>query len=213
MVSFIPQVISADMNEALVQDIIVEEVWQALKQMHPSKAPGPDGFSPGFYQRFWHVVGEDVVAAVKMFLVSEELLRLVNCTNVALIPKVKNVENMNQLRPISLCNVIYKIGSKVLANRLKPFLMGIISPYQSVFVPGRLISDNSLVAFEISHFLKRRRRGTKGFCSLKLDMSNAYDRVEWLFLEAVMRKMGFCEKWIGWIMSCVRMVYLLLFYY
>lgn len=137
-----------------------------------------------------------MVAAIKFFLSSEELLRLINRTNVALIPKVKTRQYMTQFRPISLCNVLYKIGSKVLANRLKPLLMNIISPLHSAFVPGRLISDNSLVAFEIFHFLKQRRRGNKGFCSLKLDMSKAYDRVEWKFLEGVMFKLGFCDQWM-----------------
>lgn len=174
--------------------------------MHPSKAPGPDGFSPCFYQRFWPLIGKDVVGAIKFFLSSEDMLRLINRTNVALIPKVKTPQYMTQLRPISLCNVLYKIGSKVLANRLKPLLSNIISPHQSAFVPGRLISDNSLVAFEISHFLKQRRRGNLGFCSLKLDMSKAYDRVEWNFLEGVMSKMGFCDQWIRWIMGCIRTV-------
>ena len=97
------------------------------------------------------------------------------------IPKVKTPETMQQLRPISLCNVIYKVCSKVLANRLKPLLDDIISPYQSAFVPGRLISDNSLLAYEISHCLKGRRRGFVGYSAFELDMSKAYDRVEWGF--------------------------------
>ncbi|XP_024156084.1 uncharacterized protein LOC112164076 [Rosa chinensis] len=94
----------------------------------------------------------------------------------------------------------------VLANRLKPLLDSFISPFQSAFVPGRLISDNSLVAFEVSHCLKRRRSGKKKYCSLKLDMSKAYDRVEWVFLEEVMRRMGFCEVWVSWVMDSVKTV-------
>lgn len=151
-----PQVVSPAMNVELTKVFAEEEIFAALKQMHPSKAPGPDGFSPCFYQRFWHIVGKDVVACVRRFMDSEDLLRQVNTTHVTLIPKVKELENMSQLRPISLCNVIYKLGSKVLANRLKPLLQDIIAPNQSAFVPGRQISDNSLLDFEISHFLKRR---------------------------------------------------------
>lgn len=117
------------MNDELIKEIDAAEVWQAVKQMHSSKAPGPDGFSPCFYQRFWNIVGSDVVAAVKCFLASEELLRLINYTNVTLIPKVKSPNYMSQLCPISLCNVLYKIGSKVLANRLKPLLSSVISPF------------------------------------------------------------------------------------
>ncbi|KAL6194310.1 hypothetical protein ACLB2K_035394 [Fragaria x ananassa] len=119
------------------------------------------------------------------------------CTNVTLIPKVKTLENMQQLRPISLCNVIYKLGSKVLANRLMGLLHDIISPNQSAFVLGRQISDNSLLAFEISHFLKRCYGGGQGYGALKLDMSKAYDKVEWPFLEAVMDEggLGFRNMW------------------
>lgn len=206
VISVLPRVISAEMNGELVREVSADEVWSALKHMHPSKAPGPDGFSPRFYQHFWSLVGEDVVAAIRCFLESDDLMRNLNCTHVTLIPKVKKPKHMTHLRPISLCNVLYKIGSKVLANRLKPLLHGVISPYQSAFVPGRLISDNSLVAFEIAHFLKRRREGKVGFGALKLDMSKAYDRVEWSFLLAILQQLGFDARWISWIMRCVTTV-------
>ncbi|KAL6185364.1 hypothetical protein ACLB2K_041498 [Fragaria x ananassa] len=204
--SFVTEVISEDANRRLNGTISEEEVFKALKQMHPSKAPGPDGFSPVFYQQFWNVVGTDVVAAVREFLNSKELLREINCTWVTLIPKVKSPEYVSQLRPISLCNVIYKLGSKVLANRIKPLLDDIISQQQSAFVPGRLISDNSLLAFEVSHCLKCRRSGKVGLCALKLDMSKAYDRVEWCFLEKVLGKLGFGDTFVRWIMHCITTV-------
>ena len=79
-----------------------------------------------FYQQFWGIVGNDVVEAVRYYLSSDECMWEINATWVALIPKVKKVKNVTQLRPISLCSVIYKIGSKVLANRLKPLLNGFI---------------------------------------------------------------------------------------
>lgn len=186
--------------------ISADEFFSALKQMHPSKAPGPDGFSPCFYQHFWPLVCNDVIGAVRCFVESDSNIQQLNCTHVTLIPKVKAHMHMSQLRPINLCNVLYKIGSKVLANRLKPLLHQFISPFQSAFVPERLISDNSLLAFEIAHFLKRRRDGKVGFGALKLDMSKAYDRVEWPFLEAAMLQVGFNSAWVVWIMRCVRTV-------
>ncbi|KAK9950614.1 hypothetical protein M0R45_006095 [Rubus argutus] len=206
IVSPLPCIITDDMNVVLSKEFTEEEIHSALKQMHPTKAPGPDGFSPCFYQHFWPLVGKDVVAAVRSFLGSDSHIKLLNRTHVTLIPKVKRPEKVEQLRPISLCNVLYKIGSKVLANRLKPLLHLFISPYQSAFVPGRLISDNSLIAFEIAHFLKRRRDGKVGYGALKLDLSKAYDRVEWPFLEAAMLKLGFSSTWVEWIMRCVRTV-------
>jgi hypothetical protein len=129
-----------------------------------------------------------------------------NRTNIALIPKVKNPTRVTEFRPISLCNVMYKVISKVLANRLKKILPLIISPVQSVFIPGRLITDNVLVAYEMLHTIHTRMRDKKGFMAVKLDMSKAYDRVEWGFLKTIMSKLGFDQRWIDLIMISVTTV-------
>ena len=126
-----------------------------------------------------------------------------NYTHIVLIPKIKSPEKMSNYRPISLCNVIYKIISKVLANRLKKILPQLISPTQSAFVPGRLITDNILVAYESPHTMHGRKNGKKGSLALKLDISKAYDRVEWAFLKSIMVKMGFPDVWIDRVMCCV----------
>ena len=120
-----------------------------------------------------------------------------NHTNIVLIPKVKQPEKMYDFRPISLCNVMYKIISKILANRLKYILLSVISPTQSAFVPGRLITDNVLLAYETLHAMHTRKKGKKGSLSLKLDISKAYDRMEWPFLKGIMEKLGFPKRWIS----------------
>lgn len=110
---------------------------------------------------------------------------------------------MVDLRPISLCNVRYKIASKVLTNRLKEVINLIISEEQSAFIPGRLISDNILILFEIIHYMKRKTRGKKGWMALKLDMSKAYDRVEWSYIRAMLLKLGFADSITDLFRQCV----------
>lgn len=182
----INSVVTPEMNALLSTEPCGDEVRNALFQMHPNKAPGIDGMHALFFQKFWDVVGGDVVNYVKQWWRGFVNLEEVNKTCVVLISKCSDPKNMGEFRPISLCNVLYKIISKVLANKLKPMLGSIISPNQSAFVPKRLITDNALVAFEIFHAMKRRGEGRDGSVALKLDMSKAYDRVEWGFLERVM---------------------------
>ena len=199
----VQQKITNDMKEILTMEYSVDEIKAALFQMGPTKAPGPDGMNALFYQKFWNIVGDDVVVAVLDFLNSGNMDPAVNYTHIILIPKIKSPEKMSDYRPISLCNVIYKIISKVLANKLKQILPQIISPTQSAFVPSRLITDNILVAYEYLHAMHCRKKGKKGSIALKLDISKAYDRVEWAFLKGIMEKMGFPLIWIDRVMSCV----------
>lgn len=119
-----------------------------------------------------------------------------NKTSISFIPKVLHPERLDQYRPISLCNVVYKIISKVLANRLKPLLTEIIAPEQSVFVGGRQIQDNIFIVQEVLHQIIIGSRKRKFQAVLKLDMKKAYDRVEWDFLESCLLKTGFDVKWV-----------------
>lgn len=144
--------VNEEMNMKLLSPFTRDEVRVALFQMHPSKAPGPDGMNPKFFQQFWDVVGDDLVRVCLGILNREVALpNEANGTNVTLIPKVSKPKSMGDLRPISLCNVYYKIILKALANRMKLLLPQIISESQSAFVPGRLITDNLLVSAEILH--------------------------------------------------------------
>jgi hypothetical protein len=198
--------VSTAQNTLLTRPFRADEVVAAINSMHPDKSPGPDGLNPGFYQKFWGEVGEKVTATCLNCLNNCEIPEGLNKTAIVLIPKVKNPSNLSDLRPISLCNVIIKIMTKMLANRLKLVLDDLISENQSAFIPGRLINDNVLIAFEISHYLKQRTSGKIGFASLKIDMSKAYDRVEWKFLKNMMLKLGFDHRWVSLVMLFVTTV-------
>ena len=180
--------VTEEMKEALSGEFTIDEVKVALFQIGPTKAPKPDGVNAIFFQKFWHIVGDDVVIAILDFLNNGNMLLEINHTNIALIPKVKNPEKMFDFRPISLCNVIYMIMSKVLANRLKQVLPYIVSHTQSAFAPWRLITNNVLVAYESLHTMHARKKGKKGVLALKLDVSKAYDRVEWQFLQGLWKR-------------------------
>ena len=188
--------VTAEDNVGAASDFHADEVLQALKQMAPLMAPGPDGMSPIFYKSFWHIVGNDVTEVVLNALNSGSVPESLNTIYIALIPKIKDPKKVADFRPISLCNVIYKLIAKVVANRLKKFLLQTIPDSQSAFLSGCLNSDNILVAFETLHYLKRNTTGKLGYMALKFDMSKAYDQVEWEFLEKIMHHLGLDEKMI-----------------
>jgi hypothetical protein len=202
----VPTRVLAAMNSKLVAEFTEEEIKQALDSIGDLKAPGPDGRPSVFYKNFWDAVGEKLTREVLHVLNGGQILKGWNETTIALIPKVEKPEKVTDLRPIILCNVVYKVVSKVLSRWLRDVLPDIITPNQSAFVPGHLISDNILIAYEITHYLMNKREGDVGYVAIKLDMSKAYDRVKWRFLRDMMVKMGFCEQWINLIMECVTSV-------
>jgi hypothetical protein len=197
--------VTPQMNQNLIAPVSIEEVQLALNQMAPLKAHGPDGFPAFFFQQNWDVLHQEVCDVVKFFFDTGNLDSHVNSTMIALIPKMKNPKSVTDFWPISLCNVVYKILSKVLANMLKIILPDIIFDSQSAFISGRLITDNIIAAYETMHIMQTRMWSKTGYMGIKLDMSKAFDRVEWSFLEAVMHKLGFVDAWVRLIMNCVNL--------
>ena len=150
------------MNVDLVKPFVKQDVDMALKQMASLKVPGPDGMPPIFYQHYWDSIGDDVSCVVLSCLNLDSIPASVNHTHITLIPKLKNLERVSDFRPISLCNILYKLISKVLANRLKNLLPHVVSESQSAFQSDKAISDNILVAFETLHYMKIKKGGRRG---------------------------------------------------
>jgi hypothetical protein len=206
LVDLIQEKVTPEMNLDLCKDFTDDEIGDALFQIGPLKAPGVDGFPARFYQRNWGELKAEVINGVKLFFSTGHLPEGVNETAIVLIPKIDQPETLKDFRPISLCTVIYKVIAKCLVNRLRPILGDIVSINQSAFVPGRMITDNAMVAFECLHFIEHNTNQNKNFCAYKLDLSKAYDRVDWGFLKKVMQRLGFSYRWVDWIMSCVTSV-------
>ena len=168
--------------------------------MTQGKVPGPDGFTSNFFHFFWGMIKEEVWAIVKESRTSIGVLKVFNATFLSLIPKSEGADVPGKFRPIALCNVIYKIIAKVIANRLKPLLPGLISPEQSGFVEGQQILDGIITVQEAIHSLKCTR--IPGML-IKLDIAKAYDKLSWEYLEKMLQAFGFCQEWVEWVMGLV----------
>uniref|UniRef100_A0A803Q6A7 Reverse transcriptase domain-containing protein n=1 Tax=Cannabis sativa TaxID=3483 RepID=A0A803Q6A7_CANSA len=194
--------ISPEDSVALVSCPTPDEVKRVLFAMSNHKAPGPDGMSVLFYKHYWESVGADFCDAVSDFFITGKMHRGINATNVVLIPKVQNPVRTSQFRPISLCNVVYKVISKILANRIKPLLPSLICPTQAAFVPGRNIHDNNVIVQEIIHSFNRKK-GKEGLFAIKIDLVKAYDRLSWKFIDHMLACYGVPQQFRLWISQCI----------
>jgi hypothetical protein len=158
-----------------------KEILDTLKEMKRNASPGPDGFNVEFYISTWGWIGPDVIQLVRSFFQTGIMPAHINDTHIALIPKKLFSSIPADYRPISLCNVIYKIIAKCIANRLKPHLPDYIHPTQQAFIEGRRISNNIIVAQEITHSFALKSWKCKAFM-LKIDLAKAFDRMNGISL-------------------------------
>lgn len=163
--------------------------------MPHDKVPGVDGFPIECFTKHWQEVGNDICDATRQFFTTGKMHRGINCTAVALIPKVKNPSHVKDYRPITCCTTLYKIITKVLISRIKKVIGGLIGDSQSAFIEGRSITDNIIFTHEL--FKGYNRKGISPRCVLKVDMRKAYDTLDWFFLERMLIELGFPQKFIS----------------
>ncbi|PKU60948.1 Putative ribonuclease H protein [Dendrobium catenatum] len=188
---------------SLVAPVSNEEIKSVVFGGVASSAPGPDGFSFTFYQKTWLITGFKLCSAVKHFFSTGFLPRGAKATVISLIPKGTHSNSISDYRPISLCNVFYKIIAKIIANRLKPILPLIINESQYGFITKRCSTDNIILASEILREFKSHKRY---FCA-KLDVKKAFDSVSRSFLLNRLIQKGFPDIFIKWIRGCISDVY------
>lgn len=195
--SYVPELVTLEDNQRLLRPLTMEEVKLAVFQL--DSAPGSDGFSGRFYQACWGIISPDLFNAVQEFFVGVPVPKRISSTLMVLLPKKPCPTSFGEYRPISLCNFVNKIFTRILCDRLRDLLPTLIMDEQSAFVRGRDISDNVLMAQEMLQHLDKRVRGHN--VMFKLDMMKAFDRVSWNFLHRLLAKFGFHSSFIHIIMN------------
>ncbi|CAN1159810.1 LINE-1 reverse transcriptase homolog [Linum perenne] len=186
----------------MIRPVTLAEVRKAVFGMANEKAPGPDGYNAFFYKNSWTKIGGEVMETVRYFFEEGVMPSQVNSLILTLIPKKTNAAEMKDYRPISCCNVLYKIVSKVLANRLSAVLPDLISCTETAFVKGRRIGDGIMLAHELLKNYKKK--GVSPRCAMKVDLMKAFDSVEWKFVLNTLRAMKVPDQYVGWIEACFK---------
>ncbi|KAL1215279.1 putative mitochondrial protein [Cardamine amara subsp. amara] len=192
---------SAEQKQLFEMSFSLEEIKEAFFSLPRNKACGPDGYSAEFLIKCWSVVGAEVSSAIAEFFTTGTLLKQWNATNLVLIPKIQNASRVSDFRPISCLNTMYKVISKLLASRLKYILPAVISHSQSAFLPGRLLSENVLLASEIVQGYNRKNITPRAM--LKVDLRKAFDSVSWEFILSTLTALAIPPRFIAWIKECI----------
>ncbi|GJT75163.1 RNA-directed DNA polymerase, eukaryota, reverse transcriptase zinc-binding domain protein [Tanacetum coccineum] len=182
-----PNVLSPEQQADLECNVSRDEVKRAVWDCGVDKSPGPDGFTFGFYRRYWSLIENDVVAAVCHFFQHGDFPKGGNPCFISLIPKVHDANMVKDFRPITLIRSVYKIISKILANRLVGTLGNLVNEVQSAFVANRQILDGSFIINELVQWCKRKKKHSMIF---KVDFEKAYDSVRWDYMNDVLSKIG-----------------------
>ncbi|XP_039057386.1 uncharacterized protein LOC120200684 [Hibiscus syriacus] len=179
-----------------------KEIYEALKDMAPLKAPGRNGLHAEFFQQQWHVVGQSVCSMVKNIFAGGDIEANLNKNVLVLIPKKEGPETFADLRPISLCIVMYKLITKIIVRRIKQVMPILIMLNQTSFVAGRSITENIIINQEVIHFM-RQLKTKQGWMAIKVDLEKAFDCLQWEFIQDSLTEAGFPPCTIRLIMHCI----------
>ena len=192
---------SSEESAQLVKTVTSEEIREVLFRMPSNKSPGPDGYTTKFFKASWSIIGLDFTTAVQSFFSKGFLPKGLNTTILALIPKKDIATEMKDYRPISCCNILYKVISKIIANRLKGTLPSCIFSTQSAFVKDRLLVENLLLATEVVKDYHKEDVSPR--CAMKIDIAKAFNSVHWPFLLNTLRALNIPEQFVHRIELCV----------
>jgi hypothetical protein len=199
-ISVLKDVLRFFKSDEIGKPITLDEVKETINKMPKEKSPGPNGWTQELFWAFFDIMGEDLHRAVEESRYSGHISGALNATFFALIPKVSKPETFNDFRPISLCNFVYKVISKIIANWMKDKLATSISYEQFGFLKDRLIFDSVGIVQECLHTAKTKKVNS---IILKLDLKKAYEKVSWQFLRMMLIQIGLKWEVTQWTMACV----------
>lgn len=180
--------------------ISVSEVEEAIKKTLKGKSLSPDGFTTKKFHQHWDLLKIDIWQLIEHSISTHGVLPGFNATFLALIPKEENSQHPKSFRPIALCNVIYKLITKIIGNRLKPLLPSLISREHMGYVEDHQILDNVILTHELIHSLKIKKIPEM---LIKLDLLKAFDKLSWQYLRSILHAFGFHPTWTQWIISLI----------
>jgi hypothetical protein len=204
MALFFPRFFGEDENISLIEEVSKEELKEVLHSFQKYKIPGPDGWTIEFFIGFYELIGADILQVVEENRTEGHMHAPFNFTFTELIPKYDDPYSIEYFCPISLCNYIYKVVSKIIARRIKAILSENISRKQFGFLEGRQIHEAIGVVQEVMHSLKSHN--SKGEI-IKIDLSKSYDRVNWIYIWMLLTHLGFEVPFINWVMCCITTIY------
>jgi hypothetical protein len=190
-----------DMSE-LDAPFSLDELKTAVFSMPSDKAPGPDGFSAGFFKTSWNVVKDDLLRGLNKFYdLNDPSFNSLNTAFFVLLPKNETPSAMSHFRPISLIHAFAKLVSKILSTRLlEPRMDELVSPCQSAFISGRSIQDNFLY---VQNLAKHFHQTKMPSLLLKLDIAKAFDTVSWAYILDMLEARGFPLRW----RNCIALLF------